>query len=584
MGVPGILAAEVSAVTTVAVVAATAATIAIGLYGVRVARTTSDFFVASRTVNPLWNASAISGEYLSAASFLGVAGLVMKYGFDMLWFPVGYAAGYLLLLLLVAAPLRRFGAYTIPDFAEGRLDSLRLRRIVTAFVLLIGWFYLLPQMKGAGVTLRAILGIPYWAGVVSIGAVVTVNVFLGGMKGITFVQAFQYWLKVTAISLPAIVLLIHFQGDGDARLTSPAPPAFVDRTEVTVDVDARFDVAEQTTVEVDGRLDGEDRTGTVVLARGEHAVTDGTTLTFPAGSLAPHRIGVTASDGLSWSRPFGPLGQDREHPLYFTYSLIIATFLGTMGLPHILVRFYTNPDGRAARQTTLIVLVLLGAFYLFPAVYGALGRVYAPDLFLSGATDTVVLALPGRVVPGLGGELLSALVAAGAFAAFLSTASGLLISLAGALAQDVMRGSVSDFRRGAAFAGAVAVVLGLGVERFDINILVGWVFAIAASSFCPLLVLGIWWRRLTAVGAAAGILLGGGGSLAAALITMAWSDIGGWPESLLAQPAAWSVPLAFLTMIVVSRRTQARLPDGVTAKLLSMHLPETLGLGRGFRD
>ena len=209
-----------SAVVAAAVLASTIATILIGVYGMRVARTTSDFFVASRTVRPMWNASAISGEYLSAASFLGVAGLVMKYGVDMLWYPVGFAAGYLILLLLVAAPLRRFGAYTIPDFAEGRLDSLVVRRLATAFVLLIGWFYLLPQMKGAGVTLRAILGAPYWVGVIAVGALITANVFFGGMKGITFVQAFQYWLKVTAISLPAIVLLLHYHGDNTPRLTA----------------------------------------------------------------------------------------------------------------------------------------------------------------------------------------------------------------------------------------------------------------------------------------------------------------------------------------------------------------------------
>src|SRR5205823_12594526 len=116
-----------SPIAVAAVLATTVVTIVIGAYGVRVARTTSDFFVASRSVRPIWNASAISGEYLSAASFLGVAGLVMKYGVDMLWYPVGFAAGYLILLLLVAAPLRRFGAYTIPDFAEGRLDSLAVR-------------------------------------------------------------------------------------------------------------------------------------------------------------------------------------------------------------------------------------------------------------------------------------------------------------------------------------------------------------------------------------------------------------------------------------------------------------------------
>ena len=218
----------------------------------RVARTTSDFFVASRTVRPMWNASAISGEYLSAASFLGVAGLVMKYGVDMLWYPVGFAAGYLVLLLLVAAPLRRFGAYTIPDFAEGRLDSLAVRRLATAFVLLIGWFYLLPQLKGAGVTLRAILGAPYWVGVIGVGALITANVFFGGMKGITFVQAFQYWLKVTAISLPAIVLLLHYHGDGSPRLTAPAPPTFRTETAVDVQVNARFQVDQPTPVRLGG--------------------------------------------------------------------------------------------------------------------------------------------------------------------------------------------------------------------------------------------------------------------------------------------------------------------------------------------
>ncbi|MGH9036165.1 MAG: cation acetate symporter [Acidimicrobiia bacterium] len=575
----------ISAVPVLAVVAVTVATIVIGAYGVRVTRTTSDFFVASRTVRPMWNASAISGEYLSAASFLGVAGLVMKYGVDMLWYPVGYAAGYLVLLLLVAAPLRRFGAYTIPDFAEGRLDSIRLRRLATAFVLLIGWFYLLPQLKGAGVTLRAIVGTPYWVGVVVVGAVITANVALGGMKGITFVQAFHYWLKVTAISVPAIFLLGHWAGDDAPDLTAPAPPAFVSDTRVQLDVDARFEVATVTLVTVEGTLDGRryPSPAAVELTPGRHHATEGTEVRFPAGSLAPHDVGLPAAPGTSWSQPFGPIGTGQSHPLFFTYSLMLATFLGTMGLPHILVRFYTNPDGRAARQTTLIVLALLGAFYLFPAVYGALGRLYAPDLYLTGATDTIVLALPRRIFSGVGGELLSALVAAGAFAAFLSTASGLLISVAGALAQDVARGRIVDFRRGAALAGAVAVVLGLGVERFDINVLVGWAFAIAASSFCPLLVLGIWWRGLTAPGAAAGLLVGGGLASGAILFTMTGYETRGWTESLLAQPAAWSVPAAFLTMVVVSRLTASRRPAGVVAKMITLHAPETLGLGRDYR-
>ena len=579
-----------SPVVLAAVAASTVATILIGAYGMRVARTTSDFFVASRTVRPMWNASAISGEYLSAASFLGVAGLVMKYGVDMLWYPVGFAAGYLVLLLLVAAPLRRFGAYTIPDFAEGRFDSLVVRRLATTFVLLIGWFYLLPQLKGAGVTLQAILGTPYWVGVVAVGVLITANVFLGGMKGITFVQAFQYWLKVTAISLPAVVLLLHYHADNSPRMTRPTPPQFRTETVVEVRVAATFAVDQPTPVRIRGELDGTrygrpGETATpLTLQAGRHSVGADAEITFPAGTPAPHVAGQAQVDDRSWSRPFGPVSGERSHPLFLTYSLMLATFLGTMGLPHILVRFYTNPDGRAARQTTLIVLVLLGAFYIFPAIYGALGRLYAPDLYFTKGTDTVVLALPQRVFPGLGGELLSGLVAAGAFAAFLSTASGLLISVAGALAQDVFKGQVSDFRRGAAVAGSVAVAFGLLVERFDINLLVGWAFAIAASSFCPLLVLGIWWRGLTAAGAGAGLAVGGGLASGAILVTMLTDPTGGWAEALLGQPAAWSVPIAFLTMVVVSRLTARRLPTEVGAKMVAMHTPEALGLGRNYRE
>src|ERR1700751_4842241 len=158
---------NVPAVAAIAVV--TLLTVAVGARGVRIARTPDDFLVAAREAPPGLNAAAISGEYLSAASFLGIPGLIVSQGLGALWYSVGYTAGYLVLLLLVAAPLRRFGAYTIPDFAEGRLASLAVPRLATTFVLLIGWFYLLPQLKGAGVTLRAIVGAPYWLGVVGVG-------------------------------------------------------------------------------------------------------------------------------------------------------------------------------------------------------------------------------------------------------------------------------------------------------------------------------------------------------------------------------------------------------------------------------
>src|SRR5881397_1509229 len=205
-----------------------AATIWMGFWSARKSKTASDFFVAGRVVSVFSNASAISGEYLSAASFMGVAGLIMKSGYDALWYPVCYAAGYLFLLLFIAGPLRRFGAYTIPDFAEGRFDSPLFRRVAVTFVLFIGFFYTMPQMKGAGTTLAYIFpGLPYWTGVVLVGAVITLNVALGGMKGITLVQAFQYWLKMFAISVPIFVLMAVFGNYGrNLELIQDSPLGF----------------------------------------------------------------------------------------------------------------------------------------------------------------------------------------------------------------------------------------------------------------------------------------------------------------------------------------------------------------------
>src|SRR6266496_1109525 len=183
------------------------ATIWLGFWSAKRSKTAHDFFVAGRSVSAFWNASAISGEYLSAASFMGVAGMVMKNGYDTLWYPVGYATGYLFLLLFIAGPLRRFGAYTIADFAEGRFDSPTFRRIAVTFVLFIGFFYTMPQMKGAGLTMKTILGWDYSIGILIVGTVITFNVALGGMKGITFVQAFQYWAKMYAIAAPVFILM-----------------------------------------------------------------------------------------------------------------------------------------------------------------------------------------------------------------------------------------------------------------------------------------------------------------------------------------------------------------------------------------
>ncbi len=678
-----------------------AGTIAMGFWAAGKSRTASDFFVAGRGVSVGWNASAISGEYLSAASFMGVAGMVMSSGYDALWYPVCYACGYLFLLLFIAGPLRRFGAYTIPDFAEGRYDSPVFRKIAVIFVLFIGCFYTMPQMKGAGTTLAYIFqdiswfgkkGLPYPVGVILVGAVITFNVALGGMKGITLVQAFQYWMKMFAISVPVFVLMAVHGGygkqlgannadaakslagstnavvapDGSRRepLPSKAPAdgtwlspfgplttkaAKAARPEFTysgplVEIDnhgpmfsrvvgtgtrmwesIRGTVIEQivfTTnrdsaaqlVEGYGTMQ---KMGRIAYAPSltniwvDFALTNPVTrakygeLQLAALEKAGVVVRVDAASILAVAKkdavmvPLDP----KPYALLYTYSLIIALVCGTAGLPHILVRFYTNPDGVAAKRTTMWVMILIGVFYVFPPVFGVIGRNLLPALYAgtgSKGTDKIVLELP-RILAAAGGpwgSILSGVACAGAFAAFMSTFSGLLVSMTGALAHDVygriLRPKSTPEERMRMFKwcaigiGGVTTLLGCGVEQLQINFMVGQAFAIAAASYFPLLFMSVWWRGMTVRGAATGMLTGGTCALVAVSLTN-FSDLGWinlsvfWSfhpmlRILCEQPAIWCVPLAILLMIVVSLRTRHLVPTDIRMKMLVLHAPETLGL------
>ena len=253
--------------------------------------------------------------------------------------------------------------------------------MTSTLVIVIGWFYIVPQLQGAALTVRITTGLPAWVGSVAVAVIVAVVVAAGGMRSITFVQAFQFWLKLTALAVPVVALLLVV-GGGE-------PPAQLAPAEA-----------------------------------------------FPA-SAGPGELDV-----------------------YRTVSLMVALLLGTLGLPHVLVRFYTNPDGVAARRTTVIVLVLLSVFYLFPTIFGLLGRAFAPDLAASGEADALILLLPDRLVPGPLGDVLTALVIAGAFAAFLSTSSGLVVSLAGVISQDLLGGSVRGFRIAAIVSTVVPLARG----------------------------------------------------------------------------------------------------------------------------
>jgi Na+(H+)/acetate symporter ActP len=429
-------------------------------------------------------------------------------------------------------------------------------------------------------------GFPYWAGVVVVGAVITLNVALGGMKGITLVQAFQYWAKMFAISVPVFVLMAvhgHYGRHLEANASGPAV--------ATVSAPAGL---------AGGSADGSSRTD----PDGVHRA--------PLPAKAP-------ADP-AWLNPFGPLTSkaakaakldqeaSRPYALLYTYSLIIALVCGTAGLPHILVRFYTNPDGVAAKRTTMWVMILIGVFYVFPPVFGAMGRNLLPALYEgSGAkgTDKIVLELPKALDTVLGGSgsppwgsILSGMTCAGAFAAFMSTFSGLLVSMTGALAHDVYgrilrpqstaQERMRMFKWCAVLLGAVSTLLGCFVEQLQINFMVGQAFAIAAASYFPLLFMSVWWRGMTMAGAATGMLTGGICALLTVALTnfsdLNWLPLAGfWAAHpllriLCEQPAIWCVPMAIGLMVAVSRLTAATVPSDIRMKMLVLHAPEALGL------
>jgi cation/acetate symporter len=498
-------------------------TVTIGLFSARRAKTLSDYWVAGRSVGVFTNASAISSNYLSAASFLGVAAFIWATGFDGVWYATGFAAGYVLLLLFIASPLRRFGQYTIPDFCHGRFGSIRLRRAGILWTVVISSLYIVAQMVGVGTLMESVTGIPWAWGVVLLGGVIIVYVALGGMTGVTFTQMLQFWIMLVAMLVPLVVLLSqHSYGDLLAF-------AFGDTAGVTVSGGAAFSAAEQATI----------------------------------------------ASGAQWIQPFN------QWDLIGSVSLLVALVCGTAGLPHILARFYTNPDARKARWSTVWVLIFIGIFYITTPIWGTYARmVLGPEAVLveggSPNPNSMMLTTAGQA-----GEWATALVAAGAIAALLSTVAGLLIALSSAFAHDfygsILRPDASDRQKivvakvSVVAFGVLAIVVGLGFRGVNIAWMVGLAFAVAASTFFPLLVLGIWWRRMTEPGALAGLMVGG----TIASVVVVGKLVGLWTFD---QPAIVSVPVSFFVIVVVSRFTFERQRAEVRAALESafhaLHRPE----------
>jgi len=558
-----------------------AVTVAISFYTRRWTRTTVDFYLAGRKIGYFTNASAICGDYFSAASFLGVAAAVYASGLDGVWYGTGFGAAYIPVILFLAGPLRRFGEYTIPDFLYARFGNKDLARIVgIIMVQLISLFYLAPQMYGAGVTWTVLVGAglfglePYTTGVLVVVIVMAFYVAMGGMKGTTWNQMIQFWVLFTAMALVV--------GGGFLKGFS-YPKALKEASKDVLLNTKTMTVKEATTPDP--------ASGKTPLEAAKEAMSPGAYAaaekTVKEGKPEDKVVLVLKQKNkLHPERPMKFNEPGHRYPWFDQFSMVLALVLGTAGLPHIMNRYYTNPSGKMARLTTVWVLMFVGIFYIMAAIAGVVGRTILTEAFLAGKLDPTGVAVDGLLVktdqlmPLLGkylfGQFGLGYVVAGAFAAMWSTIGGLLMASAASWGHDLYEKYIApdapEWKR--VFVGKSAVVMmafislliGLAIPYFGLDkaypsliaMMVTWAFSVSASAFVPTLILGMWWRRTTFKGAIAGMSLGGFGAVFFIFMNILKETKFVDPNSFagflgsLTFPVAITVPLGVLAIVVVS--------------------------------
>ena len=586
-------------------------TIALSIFSRRFTRTTADFYLAGRKVGVFTNASAISGDYLSAASFLGVAAAVYASGLDGVWFAAGFAGGFMVVVLFIASPLRRFGEYTVADFAFGRFGTSRIRLLTVLAVLITSLFYMAPQMFGAGTTWQVLVGAgilgmdPYTSGVVVVTAVMMFYVAVGGMKGTTLNQVFQFWWLWFAMFLVVIFAFgagFNYPADlarqSESKLTGVKTMTVAELTAPIKDAKTGEPVINEETGQPKTALDNAKATMSatsfakveeIIAAGDETAKVD--VLLGQANKLHTLRTMLFNEPG----HRYNPLDQ---------FSMVLALVLGTAGLPHILNRYYTNPSGAAARRSTFWVLVFIGTIYIFAPIVGLAGRSIISDAAANGtytgsaALVDGVLVKADQLMPAigqlLGGDWLMGIVTAGAFAAMFSTIGGLLIAAASAIGHDVyekyVNTNASEAQRVAvakisvvAFS-LIALAIGIGIPASGLDkaypaliaMMVTWAFSVGASAFVPVLMTGIWWKGTTEKGALAGMFVGLTGAIAVILLNVLMA-LKVLPSTgvlgffgALTFPVIFTFPLALLTIIVVSK-LDGKLPDNVDEIWMRIH-------------
>ena len=543
------------------------------------------YFAAHGQVGWFVNGIAFAGDYLSAASFLGICGMIAFFGYDGFLYSIGYLAGWIVALFVIAEPIKRLGKYTLADALNARFQSRGLKLVAAIATLVISLFYLIPQMVGAGALVKPLLGLPHWAGVAMVGVAVTVIVATAGMVSTTWVQ----FIKGTLLVIVCTVVVGLILNRGFTLPSAPIPASAVQSLAVTPEGTLVNGALRTRENQLDARLRAEYGTGFGSVA----ALPDGATSTGPLGPItyletfADSTVTTwkkaTDGAGVTTFTPVERKGADlllpganptfkgvRDDSLVAKLdflSLMLALFLGTASLPHILIRYYTVKDAASARKSTVVGNGAIGAFYVL-TLYLGIGAM------TSGALDPTDSNMSAPLLAKTFGDGLFAVISAVAFTTVLGTVSGLILAGAGAVAHDLLkdvfqlklddRGQVRAAKIASVALGLGAVGLGILFERMNVTFLVGWAFNVAASANLPALVMLLFWKRTTKEGIIAAMLVGLVTSLAWILgsadtlekvFGYSAADASARAFVPFSQPAIVTVPLGFLTLVVVSLLT-----------------------------
>lgn len=585
-------------------------------YFARKARSAAGYFAAGGTIHWFVNGIAFAGDYLSAASFLGICGLIATYGYDGFLYSIGYLAGWVVALFVVAEPMKRLGRYTFTDALDSKFNSKGIQLMAAISTLAVSIFYLIPQMVGAGVLVTPLLGLPHWIGVCMVGLIVITIVATAGMTSTTYVQ----FLKGGLLIIFSTVLSIAVLNKGLS--TEPRPETFSPRflQKAGIEADARIIEAKSGLTFMKITQDGisnwwidrgetlEEAQSIVVTAAGEKLYNGtpkadgkfkavGLVTQLPDGQTETGRMGIFSyfstiqrssivrypkgdtakfehnGDHIQVFVPRVTAGEDLMVPgQYFPLrsgiqklnfiSLMLALFFGTASLPHVLIRYYTVPSQRDARKSTIVAISGIGFFYILTLFMGLGAMTLGVIDVESGNMSAPLLAKAFSLV-------LFSIISAIAFATVLGTVSGLIVATSGAIAHDLMDNymgiKMSDRQKvmagkTAAFAvGIIAIILGIAFKGMNVAFLVGWAFAVAASANLPSILMLLFWKKTTAKGIAWSIGVGMVSALAIILTSpkmFAQFGIDAAAPHALDNPGIVSIPLSFITLVIVSLMTQ----------------------------